>query len=59
MGGEDNDFNERIMGLGKYIASVDPPVLYHCGLYTFTGNPSADYPEMMNLQYTHSEVKFR
>lgn len=56
---EDNDFCERVMAMGKFIAAVDPPVLHHCGLCTYTGNKSADYPEMMNLQYTHSEVKFR
>lgn len=58
-GGEDNDFIERMKSKGKIVACVDPPVLYHCGLYSFTGNPTSDYPEMINLQYSHSEILFK
>jgi GT2 family glycosyltransferase len=56
---EDNEFCERVMAMGKFIAAVDPPVLHHCGLCTYTGNKSADYPEMMSLQDAFPNIKFR
>ena len=56
--GEDCDFNDRMMAMGKFIASVEPPVLFHCGMRNFSGFQSADYPEMLKLQKLYPYIKF-
>ena len=57
-GGEDSLVCDMIKDKGKLVASIDPPVIIHCGMYNWQGWKAADYPVMEILKIQRPEVKF-
>jgi len=56
IGHADSIMCERVKAKNKKIATVDPPVIYHCGAKNFKGLFA--YPEMQIISQLHSEIKF-
>src|SRR3990167_1022976 len=57
-GGEDTLICDMIKAQGKLVASIDPPVIVHCGLKNHRGLNAADYHEMMEIQARRPEILF-
>lgn len=56
-GHEDTVICDKIHNMNKKVASINPPVLYHCGATNLVSY-AADYPEMMAIAKQHPEIKF-
>jgi len=56
-GHEDSMLVEKIKRSGRLVATVAPPVMYHCGMRNLV-NFAADYPEMVELSKLNPNIKF-
>lgn len=57
-GGEDTLVCDMIKEKGKLVATVDPPVIVHCGLYNYRGLLAAGYEGMQIIKSQRPEILF-
>ena len=57
-GGEDTLVCDMIKAKGMKIASIEPPIIIHCGMTNYRGLRASDWHEMMEIQKQRSEVLF-